>query len=275
MAIKVNRGRKIWIDGNAVSCDLQRTEISDRVDLLDVTNFCSSGPRRIPGLADFNVSLTGFWQNSTGTQGWARPTSQGLEPVVFNKLQSKSSAIITIAETSNADSLCYLAKGCGVEINLGGRVADVLGLTAVMQGVGPLVQGKVIANGILSTASLSSGVIIDMHTVGAGRTLGLSTKADWHAAVHVFGSTGEAGHTMRLSILATSDNAATVTLATTIFRWNQGTIDNTTSPGTAKYATLKVASTKMRYVRIVRKSSAGSTNARFKMAVALGVSRRR
>jgi hypothetical protein len=195
--------------------------------------------------------------------------------VVFNKLQSKSSAVITIAETSNADSLCYLAKGCGVEANISGRVADVLGLTAVIQGVGPLVQGKVIANGILSTASLSSGTIIDLHTVGAGRTLGLSTKADFHAAVHIFGSTGLAGHKMRLSILATSDNAATVTLATTIFRWDQGTIDNTTSPGTAKYATLKVASTKMRYIRIIRRSTAGSTNAKFRMAIAVGVSRRR
>lgn len=270
MAIKVNRGRKFWVDGFGIACDLTQTNIDQRVEMLDITTFCSSGRKKLAGISDFSVTLTGYSNISTGSSGYARPSTMGFEPVAFKRLLSKSSAVLTVADTSNYGSACYIAKGCGVEANLSGSVGGLLGLVAVVQGVGPLVKGRLLESGKISTGVTAN--IIDLAPIA--NTAGVTTRAMFHAAVHILGTTGELSHKKRLTIqVSSASNFGTI--HSTIFTWAQGTIDGTTSPGTAKYASTKVSSTKIRYARIAQKSSAGSTNNKFRVAVALGVSRRR
>lgn len=270
MAIKVNRGRKVWVDGFALACDLTQTEITRNVEMLDITTFCSSGRKKLTGITDFTLRLTGYWDHSTGTPNYPRPSTMAFEPVAFNRMLSKSSAVLTVADTSDQDAFCYIGQGCGVEVDMSGGVGGLLGITAVAQGVGPLVKGR-----LLECGTISSGVaanVVDLAPVA--NTAGVSTGSQFHAAVHILGTTGADSHKKRITIQCSSDSGFG-SVHSTLFNWAQGTIDATTSPGTAKYATTKVSSTKIRYVRITQKSSAGSTNAKFKVAIALGVSQRR
>lgn len=264
MAVEVIKNRKVWIDGLPVACDLNNIALSERVEALDVTNFCSSGRKRVAGLQDFSLNLSGFRNISTGTPNYAAPTSQQIEPALFNKIIAKSSAVVLIAESSAAGAACYIGKGCGAEITQGGSVGDVIGITGAIQGNGPLVRGRVLEYGNLSTAGFTANI----KDLGAS-----STKWRLHASVHVFGSTGAAGLKKRISIQASSDSGFG-NVGATMLVWGHATIDNTTSPGTAKYGTTKIPSTKLRYFRIMQKSTAGSTNATFKMAIAAGVSRK-
>jgi hypothetical protein len=271
MAVKANLNRKVWIDGFHVSCDLNRTEVTRRVEPLDITSFCSSGRRRIAGLQDFSVNLTGYFNNSTGNAGYSLPSSAQIEPAAFNRLLAKSSAVVLIAESTAAGAACYIGRGAGAEVGLAGAVGSVRGITAVAQGNGPLINGRLLEYGNLSTAGFTAN-IVDLAPLGVG-VLGVTTKATIHAAVCIQGSTGAAGVAKMISVQGNTDVGFTGTIST-LFKWTVAQIDNTTSPGTAKYATTKVSSTKLRYVRITQKSSGGSTKAFFRMAIAVGVGRK-
>lgn len=275
MAVKMNAGRRIWVDGFPVHCDLNVTDVSRRQEVLDATRFCSSGRRRLAGLQDFSITMAGLYNVSTGSANYDRPTSQQIEPAAFNRLVQKSSAIVLLADSTVAGAACYIGVGCGAEVNLSGSVGSILGITAVAQGNGPLVSGRILEYGNLSTAGFTAN-IIDLVPISRGSLLGLSTKARLHASVHIFGSTGAANVAKRISIQASSDIGFGEPLIanSSLFVWKVPNIDNTTSPGTAKYATTKISSTKIRYVRITQKSSAGSTKAFFKMAIAVGVSQK-
>lgn len=196
------------LDGRDFACQLNSLEFNYMAELQDRTAICDSNRRRVPGLLDFDGTLSGFWANTTDDPANyvdGKPPGDVLMDKIFFEKVSAREVPFAMGINKTTGNVSYFGQGIHGTYDIGATVGELLGIDISFQGSGdtPLVRGEVALSG-LSTALTITGPTVEFGAVGAAET--------FYAAAFVQGSTGG---TCDVKITSSTDNFATSTTRAT------------------------------------------------------------
>jgi len=253
MAKQIIQNAKVLVNGSDISGDINETSLLITHPDVDVTVYGSSSIRRLAGLQDWEVSVSGFYEAGTDK----------VDTVIFPLVGTSNNEITVCPVSATSGQTVYLSQTNVLEYEAGGSVGDAMGFNFVAKSEAiPMVRGEMLIAGFKeSTAATVSGYATEITATSAGAG-SITLPGIGYGMLHVTSSSGQADRTLDVKIQ--SDATSSFASPTTVFTFTQIT---TTQTSQMKQTTASTTDTWWRGVYTI----AGTLENAFTVYLSLGV----
>ena len=192
MAEIVLKNAKIYMHGYDLSGNVNNLTLTESADIHDRTTFGSSARKRLAGLRNVDLSVSGFFDASSSKQ---------IDPVAYPRIGTTEEVVSVMPDGSTEGSRAFFTKNVIAEYSPSGSIGEMFGFNLVGNGDYDLIRGKVLKKSTASTTG--TGTAIDLGSRTTTQTLS--------AAIHCK-SISSSGATLDVSVQsACSSGFGTVT----------------------------------------------------------------